>query len=72
MQQDLRNTDEALAKADPVKVDQRLIADIYGGHNIIADTAHISQITNVVAGNFSALSAILKGDRSRRRRLESA
>jgi hypothetical protein len=55
MQQDIGNTDEDLAKADPSGVDQRVIANIYGGQNIIATTAHhMWQITNVVAGNFGS------------------
>jgi hypothetical protein len=63
MQQDIGNTDEALAKADPAKVDQQVVFQFYGGHNIVAGAAHnISQISfgNIVAGDFSSLSAALK------------
>jgi hypothetical protein len=60
MQSDIGNSDEALAKADPAKVDQQVVLNFYGGHNIIA--GNISQISydNVVAGDFGSLSAALK------------
>jgi hypothetical protein len=64
---EIGNSDEALAKADPAKVDQQLVFHIYGdicgGHNVFAGAAQdITQIsrTNVVAGDFSSLSAALK------------
>ena len=38
MQQDIGNTDEALAKADPARVDQQVINHFYGGNNFIAGT----------------------------------
>ncbi|MGB6325638.1 MAG: hypothetical protein WBG11_07650 [Methylocella sp.] len=63
MQQDIGNTDEALAKADPAKVGQRAVFHIYGGNNVIAGAAqNINQISHahVVAGDFSSLLAALK------------
>lgn len=63
MQQDIGNTDEALAKADPARVDQQVINNFYGGNNFIAGTVrNMGQIghVDVVTGDIRSLSATLK------------